>query len=134
MLCPALIEYSIETKIRALVDDNAGSNDVLCCTIGQWLSLEYKINWIATHQRIRCQGHIINLIVQAFLFSSKKDEKLIALYDKKDEKQNKEEEEEEEEEVVQQAPPLIKRKDKKKKKDEESELASDKKYERGKNI
>ena len=48
-LRPALIDYGIETKIGALVGDNAGSNDVLCRTIGQWLSLEYKINWIATH-------------------------------------------------------------------------------------
>jgi hypothetical protein len=135
-LRPALIEYGIETKIGALVGDNAGSNDVLCRTIGQWLSLEYKINWIATHQRIRCQGHVINLIVQAFLFSSKKDEKLMNSYDKEDEEQDEEEEEEEEEEeVVQQAPPLVKRKDKKKKKDEELEPASDEKQrERGRNI
>src|SRR5438045_4274948 len=74
-----LIDYGIETKIGALVGDNAGSNDVLCHMIGQWLGLEYKINWITTHQRIRCQGHVINLIVQAFLFGSKKDEKLMDL-------------------------------------------------------
>src|SRR5438045_6130080 len=97
--------------------------------IGQWLSLEYKINWITTHQRIRCQGHVINLIVQAFLFGSKKDEKLMDLYDKEDEEQD-----EEEEDVVQQAPPLVKRKDKKKKKDEELEPTSDEKHERGKSI
>src|SRR5438045_1882618 len=105
-----LIEYGIETKIGALVGDYAGSNDVLCHVIDQWLSLEYKINWITTHQRICCQGHVINLIVQAFLFGSKKDEKLMDLYDKEDEEQDEEEEEEEEEEVVQQAPPLVKRK------------------------
>src|SRR5438045_6506572 len=129
-----LIEYGIETKIGALVGDNAGSNDVLCHMIGQWLSLEYKINWIATHQRIHCQGHIINLIVQAFLFGSMKDEKLMDLYDKEDEEQDDKGEEEEEEDVVQQAPPLVKRKDKKKKKDEELEPTSDEKHERGKSI
>jgi hypothetical protein len=132
-LRPVLIEYGIETKIGALVGDNAGSNDVLCRTIGQWLSLKHKINWIATHQRIRCQGHVINLIVQAFLFSSKKDEKLINSYDKEDEEQD-EEEEEEGEEVVQQVPPLVKRKDKRKKKDEELETVSDEKRERCQNI
>src|SRR5450755_1765199 len=125
-----LIEYRIETKIGALVGDNAGSNDVLCRTIAEWLGLEHKISWNATHQRIRCQGHVINLIVQAFLFSSKKDEKLMESYDKEDEEQ---EGEEDEEEVVQLVPPLAKPKDKRKKKNEElgSELLFD---ERGKNI
>ena len=70
-------------------------NDVLCCTISSWLSLYYQITWTATYQRIRCQGHVINLIIQAFLFSSKKDEKLIDSYDKEDkeleEEDNKEE-------------------------------------------
>ena len=98
-----LIEYGIETKIGALVGDNAGSNDVLCHTISSWLSLHHQITWTATHQRIHCQGHIINLIVQAFLFNSKKDEKLMDLYNKEDEKLEEEDDEEEqdsEEEVV----------------------------------
>ena len=90
--------YGIVTKIGALVSDNAGSNDVLCRTIATWLWLEYRISWNAEHQRIRCQGHVINLIVQAFLFISKKHKKLIALYDREDKKQEEEEEEEEEEE------------------------------------
>ena len=98
-----LIEYGIERKIGTLVGDNAESNDVLCHMIGQWLSLEYKINWITTHQRIHCQGHVINLIVQAFLFGSKKDEKLMDLYNKEDEKleeEDNEEEQDSEEDVV----------------------------------
>ena len=103
-LRPVLEEYGIETKIGALVGDNAGSNDVLCCTISSWLSLHYQINWTATHQRIRCQGHVINLIVQAFLFNSKKDRKLIDSYNKEDKKleEDNKEEQDNEEEVVQQ--------------------------------
>ena len=65
------------------------------------------------------------------MFSSKKDEKLIELYNKEDEEQ--EGEEDEEEEVVQLVLPLAKPKDKRKKKNEElgSELLFD---ERDKNI
>ena len=129
-LRPVLIKYGIETKIGALVGDNAGSNDVLCRTIGQWLSLEHKIIWTARYQRIRCQGHVINLIVQAFLFSSKRDEKLMESYDK----ENKElEGEEDEEEVIQPILLPAKPKDKRKKKTEEpgSEPSFD---ERGNNI
>jgi hypothetical protein len=84
-LCPVLIKYGIKTKIGALIRDNAGSNDTLCHMISQWLSLKYKINWTVAYQRICCQGHVINLIIQAFLFSSKKDKKLIESYDKEDE-------------------------------------------------
>jgi hypothetical protein len=127
-LRPVLIEYGIAAKIGALVGDNAGSNDVLCRTIGQWLGLEYKITWNATYQRIRCQGYVINLIVQAFLFKSKKDKKLIELYDKEGQNQ---EEEEDEEEPVRLVPQPAMAKDKRKKKGEEPELSS---AERGKNI
>jgi hypothetical protein len=84
-LRPVLETYGIETKIGALVADNAGSNDVLCRTMAKWFSLEHGIAWNAEHQRIRCQGHIINLIVQAFLFDSKKqEEKILESYDKED--------------------------------------------------
>jgi hypothetical protein len=135
-LRPVLEEYGIETKIGALIGDNAGSNDVLCRMIGSWLSLHHQITWTATHQRIRCQGHIINLIVQAFLFSSKKDEKLMDSYDKDDDKVEEEDDEDEqvdEEEIVRRAPQQTIRK--KKKKEEEPELSDEKrKRERGRTI
>ena len=53
-LQPVLETYGIETKIGALVGDNAGSNDVLCRTIAIWLSVTHNISWNAEHQRIRC--------------------------------------------------------------------------------
>ena len=40
-LRPVLEEYKIEKKIGALIGDNAGLNNVLCCTISSWLSLYY---------------------------------------------------------------------------------------------
>ncbi|EED20078.1 hypothetical protein TSTA_033250 [Talaromyces stipitatus ATCC 10500] len=67
---------------------------------------------------------VINLIVQAFLFSSEGDGKLMELYDKEDEEQ---EGEEAEEEALQSIPLPGKSKDKRKKKNEEPD-------ERGKNI
>jgi hypothetical protein len=94
-LRPVLIDYGITTKIGAIVGDNSGTNDTLCRTIAEWLSLEHKIPWNAVYQRIRCQGHVINLIVQAFLFSSKKDVSLMESYDKNDEEQREDEDEEE---------------------------------------
>ncbi|EKG09653.1 transposase-like protein [Macrophomina phaseolina MS6] len=45
--------------------DNHGSNDKLCRLLGQHLKGK-GINWDAKKQRIRCHGHVINLIVQAF--------------------------------------------------------------------
>ncbi len=126
-LRPVLQEYGIEKKVGALIGDNTGSNDVLCRTISSWLFLHHQITWNATHQRIRCQGHVINLIVQAFLFSSKKNEKLMDSYDKEDEgmEEDNEDEQEDEEGVVRQAPQSVM--GKRKKKSAESESLSDEK-------
>jgi hypothetical protein len=82
-LRPVLEEYGIATKIGAIIADNAKANDLLCRAIGSWLSVHHHINWTAAHQRIRCQGHVINLVVQAFLFS-KQDEKLMDIYDEEE--------------------------------------------------
>jgi hypothetical protein len=110
-LRPVLESYGIEKKIGVVVADNAGSNDVLCRTMSKWFSLEHGIAWNADHQRIRCQGHIINLIVQAFLFDSKKqEEKLMESYDQEDQEITNGEEEEGE--VVQQPSKSVKGKGK----------------------
>jgi hypothetical protein len=34
---------------------------------------EKDIIWLPKHHRIRCHGHVINLIVQAFLFMDSKE-------------------------------------------------------------
>lgn len=135
-LRPVLEEYGIEKKIGALIGDNAGSNDVLCRTIGSWLFLNHRITWTATHMRIRCQGHIINLIVHAFLFISKKNEKLMDSYDKEDEKgeEEEEDEQEDEEEIVQQASRSAMGKRKKKRGESGPPSDEKRKKERGKTI
>jgi hypothetical protein len=101
-LLPVLEEYGIVEKIGTVIGDNSGTNDVLCRTISSYLSLEKKQDWSPIQQRIRCQGHILNLVVQAFLFGTTEDEKTLESYDqlendiqqeeKLDEKQKKERE------------------------------------------
>lgn len=122
-LRPVLEGYGIETKIGAIVGDNAGSNDVLCRTIGSWLSLHHQITWTAAYQRIRCQGHVINLVVQTFLFS-KQDEKLMALYDNEEKEEDGDDDEQGHEVIVKQAPQST-AKGKGKKQMMEPELSSD---------
>ena len=53
-----------------MISDNATSNDTLCRTISDHLSIKEKIEWNVAYRRIRCIGHIINLAVQAFLFQN----------------------------------------------------------------
>ena len=43
-LQPVLELYGIETKIGALIGDNASSNDVLCRTIAIWLAVQHNIS------------------------------------------------------------------------------------------
>jgi hypothetical protein len=81
VLLPVLQEYGIEGKIGALVGDNSGTNDTLCRAMAGWLATEKKINWTHTHLRLRCMGHILNLVVQAFLFTASEDEKEMESYD-----------------------------------------------------
>jgi hypothetical protein len=69
-LLPVLQDYGILRKLGALIADNSTTNDVLSRTISQYLLREENIKWDPQYQRIRCQGHVINLIVQAFLFNS----------------------------------------------------------------
>jgi hypothetical protein len=67
---PVLQEYEIVRKVGTIVGDNSGTNDTLCRTLSQHLRQTYPRDpeWIPIQQRIRCLGHILNLIVQAFLF------------------------------------------------------------------
>jgi hAT family C-terminal dimerisation region len=68
VLKPVLEEYGILESLGSIIGDNASSNDKLCRTISTYLSKSCHIQWDHQHQRIRCIGHILNLIVQAFLF------------------------------------------------------------------
>jgi hypothetical protein len=81
VILPVLQDYGIVRKLGAVVGDNSSTNDTLCNAISQYLYEKEDITWDPSYQRIRCQGHTINLIVQAFLFSRSQLEK-IELYDK----------------------------------------------------
>lgn len=99
VLFPLLQEYGIERKIGTLVADNSGTNDTLCRTISSSMR-DLDIEWDAVTQRIRCQGHIINLAVQDFLFQGIIDISVIDSYetaemngDRQSEKEQKEKQE-----------------------------------------
>lgn len=66
-LLKVLEDFGIYHKLGAIIADNASSNDKLCRFVGQYFEKE-GIWWNAVNNRIRCNGHIINLAVQAFLF------------------------------------------------------------------
>ena len=65
-----LKDYGITQKLSAVISNNHTANDKLCCTISDWLLQEKGIEWNPVHQQIRCQGHILNLTVQAFFFKN----------------------------------------------------------------
>jgi hypothetical protein len=69
LLRTILDEYEISDKLGVIIGDNVGSNDTLCRTICKWYQDEHGKVWDPEEHRIRCLGHIINLIVQAFLFA-----------------------------------------------------------------
>ena len=73
LLRSVLEDYKIWGKIGYFTGDNHGSNDVLCAALGNFLEEEKGITWQPKHRRIRCHGHVINLIVQAFLFMESKE-------------------------------------------------------------
>ena len=83
-LLPLLKEYMIERRIGIVIGDNATTNDTLCRTMAQWFTSEQKINWNQAYCRLRCVGHILNLIVQAFLFQTEEEEHFMAMYDQED--------------------------------------------------
>ena len=72
LLRSVLEDYAIWQRIGYVTGDNHGSNDIVCRELSEFLS-EKGLNWPAKHHRIRCHGHIINLIVQAFLFMDSKE-------------------------------------------------------------
>lgn len=80
-LLPIVQDYGIVRKIGAIIADNSTTNDTLCRRASQYLLDNENISWNSSYQRIRCQGHTINLIVQAFLFNKAQLEK-IESYDK----------------------------------------------------
>ena len=81
ILLPVLEDYNIVRKLGAIIADNAPPNNVLCRLIETYWRKELGLVWKAAKWRIRCIGHIINLVVQAFLFANVITLKELELYD-----------------------------------------------------
>jgi hypothetical protein len=58
-----LQDYGITHKLGAIVSNNASTNNVLCRLVQKEFKDKLSLNWEADHWRIRCLGHIINLVV-----------------------------------------------------------------------
>jgi hypothetical protein len=59
--------YGVRDKIGYFTLDNAYNNDTMMRAVAQ------NCDFNSAHRRLRCNGHIINLAVQAFLFGKNKD-------------------------------------------------------------
>ena len=70
ILLPVLKDYRIVQKLGAIIADNASANNVLCRLIETHWERELSLVWKAAEWQIRCIGHIINLVIQAFLFAN----------------------------------------------------------------
>lgn len=79
-----LEDYGIVWKLGAVIADNAPSNNVLCRFIQAHLAESYGREWDAKEWRIRYIGHIINLVVQAFLFADVIGVEELESYDSQD--------------------------------------------------
>ena len=83
VLRTVLEEYEIMPSLGVIVGDNSTTNDVLCRTTEKWFEENTDIIWTADANRIRCIGHIINLLVHAFLFKSVEIEDLESYEDQR---------------------------------------------------
>jgi hypothetical protein len=84
ILWPVLQDYSIVNKLGAIVGDNASTNNVLCRLVQRELKDTLGLNWEADHWRIRYLGYIINLIIQAFLFTNQVSLENLDSYDEQE--------------------------------------------------
>ncbi len=76
VLRTVLEDYGITKRLGNIIGDNAATNGTLCRTIHKYYSEELSMEWDHETNQIRCIGHIINLIVQAFLFGDLEEEEL----------------------------------------------------------
>lgn len=72
ILWEVFADYQILTKLGYFTIDNASNNDTMLVALERQLQKE-GIEWDAGSHRLRCNGHIINLAVQAFLFGNHPD-------------------------------------------------------------
>ena len=67
-------DYNIRLKLGYFVSDNHPSNDKML----RYLAEEIP-GFDAVQKRVRCNGHIINLVATAFLFSTDKEASVAAI-------------------------------------------------------
>jgi hypothetical protein len=63
-----LVEYGILRSVGTIMGDNSSTNDTLCRAMSVDLECDEGIQWNPVANRLRCLGHILNLVVNAFLF------------------------------------------------------------------
>jgi hypothetical protein len=63
-----LEEWRFASKLGYFVMDNAENNDTMMDSLKRELARHWHIKYDPKTHRLRCQGHIINLAVQSFLF------------------------------------------------------------------
>ena len=64
--------FEIKHNLGCYTSDNASSNDTCVISLKEWLSTA-GVNWDATRNHVWCSGHVINLSLQAFLFTKSKE-------------------------------------------------------------
>lgn len=84
VLQPMLIEFGINDRIGGLIGDGSSTNDTLSREISTWLETTYEAQWDAKLMRLYCCGHIINLVVQDFLFKNQIDLSTIETYEEEE--------------------------------------------------
>jgi hAT family C-terminal dimerisation region len=66
-------EYDIVRNLGYFTMDNAPDNDTMMKELSLALRREFNLKYEPVHNRIRCQGHVINLAVKSFLFVTDKE-------------------------------------------------------------
>ena len=82
VLLSVLQDYNIIQKFETVVADNSDINDTLCQEIEAHLLNKENFLWKSSHWQLHCLDHIINLVVQVFLFHNVIEMKKMKLYDK----------------------------------------------------
>ena len=65
-----LDDFGIRSKLGYFMMDNVNANEDLVLHVASVLTAD-GIQYNPQHRRLRCNGHVINLVVQAFLFGEK---------------------------------------------------------------
>jgi hypothetical protein len=66
LLIRAIKTYKIGDRLGFAVIDNAGDNDTALVSVQEYLQSQ-NITWSGPAHRLRCFGHVVNLIMKAFL-------------------------------------------------------------------